>query len=89
MAPHQDVETGPASDEHAPLLGQQRSEEAIASSSSSQDEPLPKPQLEASKRRAYGWRGFWIVIAILIIATFVKGWIEADDVDVSCLAQPK
>jgi hypothetical protein len=83
MASHQDVETGPAADERAPLLGQQRSESANASSS--QDENIPKPQSEASKRRAYGWRGFWIVVGILIIAAFVKGWIEADDVDVSCL----
>ena len=89
MASHQDVETGPVADERAPLLGQQRSGEANASSSSSQDEALPKPQSEASKRRTYGWRGFWIVVAILIIAAFVKGWIEADDVDVSCLAKPR
>jgi hypothetical protein len=88
MAPHQDVEAGPAADERAPLLGHQRSEGANASSSSSQEEAIPKPQSEASKRRAYGWRGFWIVVAILIIAAFVKGWIEADDVDVSYLAKP-
>lgn len=87
MASHPDVETGPAADERAPLLGQQRSEEANASSPSLDDETIPKPQSEASKRRQYGWRGFWIVVAILIVAAFVKGWIEADDVDVSCLAQ--
>jgi hypothetical protein len=88
MAPHQDVEAGPVADERAPLLGHQRSEGANASSSSSQEEAIPKPQSEASKRRAYGWRGFWVVVAILIIAAFVKGWIEADDVDVSHLAKP-
>ena len=81
MASHQDVETGSAADERAPLLGQQPSEEANASSSP--DEALPKPQSEDSKRRQYGWRGFWIVVGILIVAAFVKGWIEADDVDVS------
>ncbi|KAG9198078.1 hypothetical protein G6514_000580 [Epicoccum nigrum] len=79
MASHQDIETGPAADERAPLLSQQRSEEANASSSP--DEALPKPQSEDSKRRQYGWRGFWIVVGILIVAAFVKGWIEADDVD--------
>lgn len=81
MASHRDVETGPVPDERAPLLGQQRPEQN--QSTSPEDEASPKPQSEASKRREYGWRGFWIVVTILIVAIFVKGWIEADDVDVS------
>lgn len=85
MAPHRDVETGPAQDERAPLLGQQRSEQS--ESASPEEDVSPRPQSEASKRREYGWRGFWIVVAILVIAAFVKGWIEADDVDVSGTAK--
>lgn len=87
MASHRDVESGPAVNERAPLLGQQRPEEPNTASSEESDEEIPKPQSEASRRREYGWRGFWIVVAILIVAVFVKGWIEADDVDVSLLAK--
>lgn len=74
MASQRDVEA----DERAPLLASPRTDEATSA-----QEEVSEPQSEASKRREYGWRGFWIVVAILAIAFFVKGWIDADDVDVS------
>lgn len=81
MASHCDIETGSTPDERAPLLASQRAErEATAPP---EDDAPPEPQSEASKRREYGWRGFWIVVALLTIAVFVKGWIESDDVEVS------
>ena len=89
MAARRGLENGSTADERAPLLVPQRNEEASATASSEDDEEVtPKPESEASRRRAYGWRGFWIVVAILIIAVFVKGWIEADDVDVSNSVKP-
>ena len=64
------------------MLASQRPDEGVAAPPE-EEELAPKPQSEASKRREYGWRGFWIVVAILVIALFIKGWIESDDVDVS------
>jgi hypothetical protein len=84
MATRSDIEHGSAPGEREPLLAPQQSEgDATASL---EDDSAPEPQSEASKRREYGWRGFWIVVAILIVAVFVKGWIESDDVDVSTAA---
>lgn len=85
MAARRDLENGSTSDERAPLLAPQRVEEDPALP---EEAVAAKPQSEASKRREYGWRGFWIVVVILVIAVFVKGWIEADDVDVSNPARP-
>jgi hypothetical protein len=82
MTSHRDLENNSMPDERAPLLAPERAEGATTVSPDD-DDAAPKPQSEASKRRAYGWRGFWIVVAILIIAVFVKGWIESDDVEVS------
>lgn len=84
MAANRDLENASTSDERAPLLAPQRSDDNVDASREEQ-EPAPKPQSEASKRREYGFRGFCIVVAILLIALFVKGWIESDDVDVSDL----
>lgn len=88
MASHHDVETGSTPDERAPLLAPQRSDgDAIVPPQD--DDAAPEPQSEASKRREYGWRGFWIVVVLLVIAVFVKGWIESDDVEVSTARSPK
>jgi hypothetical protein len=84
MATRRDIEHGSAPGEREPLLAPQQSERDATASL--EDDLAPEPQSEASKRREYGWRGFWIVVAILIVAVFVKGWIESDDVDVSTAA---
>ncbi|KAJ4361484.1 hypothetical protein N0V95_001821 [Ascochyta clinopodiicola] len=80
MVARRDLENGSTSDERAPLLAPSRSEN-VGAAPTEEEELAAKPQSEASKRREYGWRGFWIVVAILIVALFVKGWIESDDVD--------
>lgn len=82
MPARRDVENGTTPDEREPLLAR-ASPQDPANRPSEADDATLSDQEESTKRRAYGWRGFWIVVAILIIAVFVKGWIEADDVDVS------
>lgn len=85
MASRRDMEHGPSLGEREPLLGLQQSEGDVTAPL--RDDSAPEPQSEASKRREYGWRGFWIVVAILLVAVFVKGWVESDDVDVSFIAK--
>lgn len=84
MATRRDIEHGSMPGEREPLLAPQQS--AGDATAPLEDNSAPEPQSEASKRREYGWRGFWIVVAVLIVAVFVKGWIESDDVDVSTAA---
>lgn len=84
MAARNDLENGSTPEEREPLLGPQQAGDNVVASSAEED-VTSKYRSEASKRREYGWRGFWIVVVILIIAAFVKGWIEADDIDVSLL----
>jgi hypothetical protein len=85
MASRRDIENGSIPGEREPLLAPPRNEGGAVAPP--EDDTAPEPQSEASKRREYGWRGFWIVVVILIVAIFVKGWIESDEVDVSTAAK--
>lgn len=71
-----DVETQAAHTESTPLLvGEQ----------SVQSHP---EQQEDQKRSArwYLWRIFWVIAAALVLAVFIKGWIDADgDVNVRAI----
>lgn len=45
---------------------------------------LEPPQNEARRTRSWWfWRVLWAVLAALLLAVFIKGWIDAEDVDVS------
>lgn len=83
MASNREQEVNAVPDERAPLLAH---DEAHYDPESTPDheEPLAEsPQKARSRIWKYAWRGFWAIFAILIIALFVKGWIDADDVNVS------
>lgn len=82
MASHREAEATPVPDERAPLLAHPRARPETYASPET-DEPDLEPEKTTSKTWWYVWRGFWVVSAILIIAVFVKGWIDADDVNVS------
>lgn len=41
-------------------------------------EPQPKPRT----KWWYIWRAFWVILGALILALFIKGWIDADDTNV-------
>jgi hypothetical protein len=75
-----------APDERAPLLAQD-DERFDAGAQPEDGDPTSEPQKPTSKTWQYAWRGFCIVFAILIIAVFVKGWIDADDVNVSTVSR--
>ena len=71
----QDSGTPNRLDEETPLLGEQLVDE---------QHPDPLKQPDQKKGRRYFWTVFWILAAALVLAVFVKGWIDAGgDVDVS------
>ena len=78
MTSPRDAEISATTDERAPLL---------AGEAARGEETYPdirvEPQKEASTTWHYVWRGISALLAILVIAVFVKGWIDSDDVDVS------
>jgi hypothetical protein len=78
MTSHRDAEVSATTDERAPLLA----DEAARGEETSPDVPV-EPQKNASKTWQYVWRGFGVLFAILVIAVFVKGWIDSDDDGVS------
>lgn len=46
----------------------------------------PSPDEEEKPKRTTGWwlwRGFWAVLAIFVLAVFIKGWVDAKDTNVS------
>jgi hypothetical protein len=65
--------------EQTPLLEDHQSDQQP-------DQNEPEPELEQKRKRAswYVWRAFWTIVAALILAAFIKGWVDAGgDVDVS------
>lgn len=86
MASSRENAAGSAPDERAPLLGNEDARHDTAAIPD-EDEPLLEPEKARSKTWYYAWRGFWVILATLVIAVFVKGWIDADDVNVSLHVQ--
>jgi hypothetical protein len=81
MTSQREPETSATADERAPLLAQDAVQYDGAVEPEDGAEPQkPEPEL---KMWYYAWRGLCVVFGILIIAVFVKGWIDADDVNVS------
>jgi hypothetical protein len=75
MAHNDDPENQRSLSEETPLIGEHQPE----NSGDSTDEP--KSELQASW---YIWRVLWALLAALILAVFIKGWIDAgSDVNVS------
>lgn len=74
MAREDDVETQSRHDENTPLLAGEQSEQ-----------PRLEPQENDKKPTSwYLWRIFWAILAALVLAVFIKGWVDADgDVNVS------
>jgi hypothetical protein len=85
MTSHREPVVNAAPDERAPLLAQD--DERFDPAQPEDGDSTSEPQKPISKTWQYAWRGFCIVFAILIIAVFVKGWIDADDVNVSTVSR--
>lgn len=91
MAPKDDVETPAGTNEQTPLLVETPPTEhtrLLADEESVHADQTPvsedETQKEARKASWYIWRGFWLIIAALVLAAFIKGWIDAgSDVNVS------
>lgn len=50
---------------------------------------LEPSQSESKRTRSWWfWRILWTVVAALVLAVFIKGWIDAKDVDVRILEFP-
>jgi hypothetical protein len=84
MAPHRDAERDIAPDEREPLLGPGHVQRE-AGTPCEESESSPKPEKLSSRTCEYVWKGCLFVFAVLITAVFVKGWVDADDVNVSLL----
>jgi hypothetical protein len=68
-----DAETEAIVNEESPLLGPPTSDE---------EQPEQKEE-QQSRGNVWFWRIFWLVLAALISAVFIKGWIDAgSDIDV-------
>jgi hypothetical protein len=83
MASHHEAEVTSVPDERAPLLAHQEARLDAHPATETEDVADIEPEKTASRTWHYIWRGFWVIFAIFVIAVFVKGWIEADDVNVS------
>ncbi|KAH9860831.1 hypothetical protein J1614_012164 [Plenodomus biglobosus] len=80
MSFRREAESDSTADERAPLLATGASpRDPNPSSTSGESQPIAVNAV--SKNWRYAWRGCWTLFAILLIAVFVKGWLDADDVD--------
>ena len=84
MPPRHDIE-GAIPDERAPLL-QHADVRQRTPTPSECDDTIDEPQKATSRTWFYVWRGLLALFVILVVVVFIKGWIDADDVDV-CISQ--
>jgi hypothetical protein len=96
MSQNPDAESSPKpSDERTPLLRREDDDEDEQASeatlladgqrspgSQHEEAALLEPPRQPRTKSWYIWRLFWFVVVALVLAFFIKGWIEADDVDV-------
>lgn len=82
MSSHHRDESDTEADERAPLLANDNVRYDVTTPQEEDDATL-EPDKTSSKTWHYVWRSFWCLFALLVIAVFVKGWIDADDVNVS------
>jgi hypothetical protein len=81
MATQREIDTTATPDERAPLLAPEHAR--YDADETTEDDAIAEAGEATSNTWLYLWRGFWVLLAILIIAVFIKGWIDADDVNVS------
>lgn len=73
--------TPPPYTEQTPLLASQAEEGRSEHEEAALLEP---PQSESKRTKSWWfWRILWAVLAALLLAVFIKGWVDAKDVDVS------
>lgn len=68
-------------DEETPLLRDSRSDQQP------EDDVADPKKPRQSK---YIWRAFWVILTVLILTVFIKGWVDAGgDVDVGVAFDPE
>ncbi|KAF5976039.1 hypothetical protein FCOIX_7293 [Fusarium coicis] len=77
MTTQVDPEAVARSTEQTPLLADQPSPEI----NEADNEPDAEPTPEKRPRSWYAWRIFWAVLATVVLAVFIKGWIDADETE--------
>ena len=82
MSSQRGLESSSAPDERAPLLAHNATRQQQATPSESGD-ALDEPEKATVNTWYYVWRALLAISSILIIAVFIKAWIDADDVEVS------
>lgn len=85
MAAENDTESArraSISTEQTPLLGDRSPEAEDGQSESSGANTTPETTKPLKNWTWYAWRILWALVAAIIIAVFVKGWIDADNTDV-------
>ncbi|ELU39083.1 metalloendopeptidase [Rhizoctonia solani AG-1 IA] len=75
MPPGTDVENRSGSSERTPLL------QSEPTADEHEQAALLEPQPEPKTKSWYAWRLFWALLAAAVLGIFIKGWIDADDVD--------
>ncbi|KAI6758742.1 hypothetical protein HG530_010982 [Fusarium avenaceum] len=75
MAAQIDPESLQRSTEQTPLLAEQPSDSAR---DEADNEAEPEPTPERRPKSWYAWRIFWALLAIAILAVFIKGWVDSD-----------
>ncbi|KAI2486730.1 Carrier protein [Pyrenophora tritici-repentis] len=80
MSSQRDLERASIPDERAPLLAHDDTRPQRATPSESGDS-LDEPEKVTLNTWYYVWRAILALFAILIIAVFIKAWIDADDVE--------
>lgn len=95
MSHREDVERSPKSTERTPLLDEsyqngddQASGAALRDGQRSprdehEEAALLEPQPQQQRTKWwYIWRVFCVVLGILVLALFIKGWVDSDDTNV-------
>jgi hypothetical protein len=86
MAAQIDPESLQRSTEQTPLLADQP-QDSTRDEADNEAEPEPTP--EKRPKRWYAWRIFWAVLVIIILAVFIKGWVDSDSKEVSNRGLPE
>lgn len=68
------------SDEQTPLLVGPHAEPDTEQAGT---EPEIEPTPEKRPRSWYAWRLFWAILAIIVLAVFIKGWVDSDETEVT------
>lgn len=76
MLPSSNLEVSPKPDERSPLL------EGTQSPEQEQEEVILADPPRHDLLKVWVIRIFWAIVALCVLGVFVKGWIDADDVNV-------